>query len=163
MARRARPGEDAGVPTGTARNAALRLLGRRDYAAAELTTRLHEKRYPAEEVERAVAELIADGSVDDRRLAFAYVRSACAIKGRGRLRIKRELEARGISAALAAEATRELDADDERAAITRVIGRKRGTARLDRAGRQRLFAQLLRRGFSADLIIRSLDFDPSDE
>jgi regulatory protein len=141
----------------------LRLLGRRDYSAAELTKRLIEKGYPDDDVARAVGELVADGSVDDRRLAHAYARSASAIKGRGRLRIKRELEARGIAAALASEATRALDSDDERATIARFIARKRGAAPLDRKARQRLYGQLIRRGFSAELVTRALRDDSTDD
>jgi regulatory protein len=163
MKRRSGRAKTTEPPRDSARVGALRLLGRRDYSAAELTNRLLDKGYPAEDVARVVGDLVADGSVDDRRLAHAYARSASTIKGRGRLRIKRELEARGVSAGLAAEATRALDNDDERATIARFIARKRGTAPLDRKRRQRLYGQLIRRGFSADLIARALDADSTDD
>ena len=48
-----------------------------------------------------IAAFVADGTLDDRRAGAAHVRTASRVKGRGRLRIRRELEARGIDRTLA--------------------------------------------------------------
>jgi SOS response regulatory protein OraA/RecX len=84
------------------------------------------------------------------------VRTARDIKGRGRLRIERELIQRGIAPALAHEAVAILPGDDEQAQIARVLARKRLPARLSLAERRRLFQHLLRRGFPADAISKAL-------
>jgi regulatory protein len=127
-----------------------------------MTRRLLGKGYPAEEVERAVADLVADGSIDDRRMAQALARSASVVKGRGRLRIRRDLEARGISQAAAREATAALSDADELQTIARLVARKRDAVGSDPAARRRLFTQLLRRGFRSDLIARTLKVNPDD-
>ena len=149
-------------PQGSPRLAALRLLGRRDYSAAEITTRLTERGYAADDVEAIVTALVADGAVDDRRTAFAHVRTAARIKGRGTHRIRRELERRGIAASVIRDALAQLSPEDDLAAIQRQLTRRRRPGPLAPADRRRLFQQLLRRGFPADLIARALDVDPEE-
>lgn len=139
-----------------ARVAALRLLTRRDYTAAELRTKLLEKEHPEPEVVTAIADLTRDGFVNDRRVAVSFVRVASALKGRGRHRIERELEHRGVDKAIIREALATLPAADETASIRRFLERKTLPARLSPAEHRRLFGQLMRRGFSADLIARAI-------
>jgi len=139
-----------------ARAAALRLLTRRDYTAKELRTRLLDRDLPEDEVASVVDALTAQGLVNDRRVAESFVRAASAIKGRGRLRISRELEQRGVDRALVREAVAALPVEDEAATLRKIIERKRLPARLNPAEHRRVFGQLLRRGFSADLIAKAL-------
>ena len=73
------------------------LLARRDYTSAELSTRLTDRGYAPEDVADALTYLIANGSVNDARVAAAHVRTSTRVKGRGRLRVKGELMARGLS------------------------------------------------------------------
>jgi regulatory protein len=151
-----RSGGERRVAGGTARLAALRLLGRRDYTAAEVSSRLLAKGFAPEEVREAIAALLADRSIDDRRAALAHVRTASRIKGRGRLRIGRELQARGVAADLIAHALGEIVGDDEAKTIDRLLARGRPPEGLSPTERRKLFAELLRRGFSADLISRRI-------
>lgn len=150
-------------PEGPPRLAALRLLGRRDYTAFELTTRLVERGYPPDEVRAAIDALTADGAVDDSRAAFAHVRTSARIKGRGRLRIIRELEARGIAAGVIRDAIAQLSPDDDRAAIERLLARRGLPRPLQPDDRRRLFQHLLRRGFPSAAISAALAFTPDDE
>ena len=62
--------------------------------------------------------------VDDRRVAAAHVRTASRIKGRGRLRIHRELEARGIEQAVVREVLAELSPKTSVDAIRALLARK---------------------------------------
>ena len=167
MPPRARFGRRAtdAAPTldGGTRLAALRLLGRREYSTVELTRKLSERGHNADEIERTVASLVREHIVDDRRVAEAHVRTASRIKGRGTVRIRLELEARGISAALVQDVTADLSVDDQLAAISRLVARKTGGKRPDVATRRRLFQQLLRRGFPVDLISKALRYRPEDE
>lgn len=137
-----------------ARVAALRLLTRRDYTAAELRTKLLDKEHPEAEVAAALDGLTRDGLVNDRRVAVSFVRVASSLKGRGRHRIERELEHRGVDKAIIREAMATLPAADETASIRRFLERKKLPARLSPAEHRRVFGQLMRRGFSADLIAR---------
>jgi regulatory protein len=145
-----------GHPTSSVRGAALTLLGRRDYTAAELKERLIEKGYDKGEVEEQIEALTADGSLDDERVAAAYVRVASQVKGRGRMRIRQELIARGIAKTTVEAVLAELPADDEDAAIRKFLSRKRVPEKLDQHARNKVFQQLMRKGFSADAISKAL-------
>jgi len=140
----------------TLRTAAFRLLGRRDLTRAELTTRLVQRGYTADDVRTVVDRLALDGYVDDRRTALAHVRTASRIKGRGRLRIQRELEARGVGRDLIREVLSDLGANDDLAAIRRFLSKRRLPADPSPADRRRLFQQLLRRGFPPSAIQKVL-------
>ena len=159
-----RPPEDRpSPPTGSARIAALRLLGRREYSTTELTQKLTDRGYDAAEIDRTLADLVRERILDDRRVAEAHVRTASRVKGRGIVRIRRELQARGIPAGVVDEVTQELSPDDQLAAIARFVTRKTAGRRPDVATRRRLFQHLIRRGFPVDLIARALRYRPDDE
>ena len=140
----------------TARAAALALAARRDYTAAELERKLTDRGYEAETIATALAGLRDSRVVDDRRVALAHVRTARAIKGRGRVRIARELAARGLGRDLIDEALSGIEPGDELASIRRILTRKRWPANPSRADRQRMFRHLFARGFPADAIGKAL-------
>jgi regulatory protein len=144
------------APRGTARTAALALLGRRDYSTREVTDKLLQRGYTAVEVEAAVRGLAADSLLDDRRVAAAYVRTASQIKGRGPVRIAHELQARGIAPAIVDDVLGRLAPDDEADAVQRVLTRRHWPARPTIALRRKMFQHLLRRGFSPDIIAKAM-------
>jgi regulatory protein len=146
----------------TARSVALRLLARRDYTSAELRAKLVEREVEPADVEAVIGSFTQEKLLDDRRVAAAHARTASQIKHRGRLRIRRELEARGIDRAAITEVLGELPEADEAAGIALFLQRKRPPM-LDAAGRRRLFGQLMRRGFSADSIAKALRIYEQDE
>jgi SOS response regulatory protein OraA/RecX len=78
------------------------------------------------------------------------------VKGRGRLRIVRELDARGIDRDAARELVHEFSAEDEAESIARVLARKRVPARPSAAERRKIVHHLLRRGFPGDAIAQAL-------
>ena len=144
-------------PSSALRAVALRLLTRREYTTFELRTKLTARQeYADDEIEQTLASLASQGFLDDRRAAAAHVRSASRIKSRGRLRIQRELEIRGLDRELIRRALDDLPAADEAAALERILQRRGLPNRLPAADRRRLFQQLLRRGFTADLIAKAL-------
>jgi regulatory protein len=132
------------------------MLTRRDYTAAELRAKLLDREYEEPDVASAIADLTRDGFVNDRRVATSFVRVASALKGRGRHRIERELEHRGVDKAIVREAMATLPVADEMASIRRFLDRKKLPARLNPAEHRRIFGQLMRRGFSADLIAKAI-------
>ena len=150
-----RPRSATRPPSGTARAAALRLLSRRDYSAFEVRQKLEDQGFSADEVADTVSALSGERLIDDERVAQGYARVARDLECRGPLRIRRELEARGVAPGAIAAALGQWTADDEAAAIARVIGRKR-VGRRDPAARRRLYQHLLRRGFSRDVIAATL-------
>jgi regulatory protein len=135
---------------------ALRLLSRRDYTTHELRTKLLDREYDEAGIGPLLSDLTASGFLNDRRVAASHVRTAAAIKGRGRLRIARELTARGLSKDIISEALGAVDKQDEAALIRRILTRKKWPARPSLAERRRMFQHLMRRGFPADAIGRAL-------
>src|SRR5689334_24165113 len=87
--------------------------------------RLRDREHAAEDVERAIALLIENRVLDDRRVAAAFVRTALEVKGRGRFRVQRELQAMGIDNDVAAEALAEgFGAVDERGLVAQALKKK---------------------------------------
>ena len=147
-----------------ARAAALTLASRRDYTARELTDKLTDRGFDAETIASALDDLRARRVVDDARVAAAFVRTSAGVKGRGRIRIARELKARGVASDVITAALANIEKADELAAIRRILARKKWTAGAPLAARQRMYRHLLGRGFPADLIGRALgrhEDDPS--
>ena len=130
---------------------ALKLLARRELSVEGLRARLRDREFASDEIAAAIDRLQETGALDDGRVARAYARTAAHVKGRGRLRVARELQEIGIDRRVAAEALAEVFGDlDERALIARAIQKKlRGRKTLkDAAERARLYQHLMRQGFS---------------
>ena len=149
-------GQEPASPSGSPRVAAIRLLSRRDYSTRELRKRLIDRGYDAPSVDEALTNLQESGLLDDRRVAAVHARMAVTVKGRGRWRVARELESRGITRELADQALSGLDSDAETAALKKILTRKRFPARPTDAERRRMVQHLLRRGFAAEAIYKAL-------
>jgi len=145
-----------GPHSSSVRGAALGLLGRRDYTASELRTRLIEKGHDPGEVAEQIELLTGDGSLDDARVAASHIRVASQVKGRGRMRIRQELQARGIGKTIIEPLLAEMPSEDEDAAIQKFLSRKRVPQTLDSHARNKVFAQLMRKGFTGDAISKAL-------
>jgi regulatory protein len=118
---------------------------------------LVERGHPVAAVDAALDRLADTNALDDSRTANAYVRTASRIKGRGRRRIERELEAKGVTKIVARQALDQIPPEDDAALIKRFVARKAGRAETSTpAGRRRLFQQLVRRGFSPEMILKVL-------
>jgi regulatory protein len=130
---------------------ALKLLARRELSVDGVRGRLLDREYPADEIDSAIAHLLETGALDDARVARAYARTAAGVKGRGRLRVMRELHLMGIGRQVASEALAEVFGDlDERTLVARALQKKlRGrTSIKDAAELARLYQYLMRQGFS---------------
>ncbi len=137
----------------------LRLLGRRELSVAQLRARLIDREHPSEEVDAALAHLLETRALDDGRVARAFARTAVKVKGRGRLRVMRELHAMGIAKDVVAEALAEVFGDlDERTLITQALQKKlRGRPRVaSPAENARLYQYLMRQGFSPAAVVAAL-------
>ena len=126
----------------------LAALGRREYSRAELAAKLGE--FPAEDVAAVLETLAERGWQSDARFAESYLRGH---RGYGRLKMRHELEARGIRGELLRET---LDSADWFAAAREVYQKKYSapaTTPQERAKRQRFMAQ---RGFSYEEIQQAM-------
>jgi regulatory protein len=137
----------------------LALLARREVSVAQLRERLLDREHSPAETEEAIAKLLETGALDDARVARAYARTASKVKGRGRLRVTRELQAMGIARDVIAEAVAEVFGDlDERAMIDRAIQKKLRGGRTPSTvqERARLYQFLMRQGFTPAAVSAAL-------
>jgi regulatory protein len=131
---------------------ALHLLAGRELTAKQLRERLTDREHNREEIERAIEHLRETRALDDARVAGAYVRTALKIKGRGRLRIQRELQDMGVERSVATQALADAFGDvDERALIAAAIKKKlHGKPKITTpADYARVYQFLMRQGFSS--------------
>jgi regulatory protein len=131
---------------------ALRAVERRSFARADLGRRLRRKGHAPEAIALALARLVERGFLDDTAFAANYVETRAA-RGRGPLRLARDLAAMGversvIDRALAAHGAASADTAGD---VPRALAAKRA-AQLDdlprHVRRRRVLAYLARRGFS---------------
>ena len=139
---------------------AYRLLAHRARSCAELAQRLRAKGHDPTVVTDVVERLTAEGLLDDRAFAAAFVADKRRLGGWGAGRIARELARLGVADTVAqaalARAGAESDEDDESARALQVLTR-RGPARapLD-AARKRAYDHLLRRGYDPTVAYRAV-------
>jgi len=130
---------------------ALHLLARRELTVRQLRERLVDREHDRDDIERAIEHLLDTKALDDARVAAAYVRTALKVKGRGRLRIQRELQELGVERDVATDALADAFGDvDERALIAAAIKKKlRGKPKISTpADYARVYQFLMRQGFS---------------
>ena len=131
------------------------MLSRRALTVAELRARLSDRDHPADQIDAAIEHLLETGGLDDAKVARAQAQTAVEIKGRGRLRIVREIIARGVPQETAARAVAEVFEDrDERSLVKRALQKKlRGRPQPATAAEfARLYQHLMRQGFSPAVV-----------
>ncbi len=134
-----------------ARDAALRLLARREHTRRELAQKLARRGFAPDEVEPALEALADEGLLDETRFAEVFVRSRVE-RGQGPVRIAQELRQRGVPDEVIDPALAAADVDWHEQA--RAVRRRRfGDAAPE--GRKELLRQaqfLQRRGFTAEQV-----------
>ncbi|MGE4533282.1 regulatory protein RecX [Halomonas sp.] len=142
----------------TPRDDAIRLLARREYARAELAERLAAKGHAAAEVEACLDALAEAGLQSDARFAESFLRSRLA-RGQGPVKIRLELERRGVEREVVATAFAEQEAGgatDWFALAAETLARRfsgPGDSPRERARRERFLAG---RGFDFDQVRHAL-------
>jgi SOS response regulatory protein OraA/RecX len=132
---------------------ALHLLAGRELTVKQMRARLGDREHDRDDIDRAIEHLLETKALDDARVAAAYVRTALKIKGRGRLRVQRELQEMGVERGVATTALAEAFGDtDERAQIAAALKKKlRGKPKMaTSADYARVYQFLMRQGFSPE-------------
>lgn len=124
------------------------LVDKRDYSSAELTDKLRQDGYTAEQAVKLVERAVESGMVDDARFAAAFIRSKI-YAGWGSAKIERELSRRGVSVEDVPDwPTEFFSADDEAERAYELASRRRLTGKNDYAKIVRFLGS---RGFSVGL------------
>ena len=139
---------------------ALTLLSARELSETQLRARLTRRQHDPDDIDKAIAHLKADRTLDDRRVARALARMESSIKHRGRTRVIQKIRQAGISSAIAEDAVKEVFEDvDESDLLNRALERRlRGKTprELDEKARARIVRGLMAQGFSLESILRKL-------
>ncbi len=142
-------GKTSAAPAPSLKARAVSLLAQREYSRQELSDKLTAEQASPEEIEQALAQLEAKGLVDDTRVVETLVnRRAGKLGG---LRLRQELQAKGVSPELVAEAMAGLK-NTELARALAVWQKKFGHVATDAATRNRQARFLATRGFSGDVV-----------
>jgi regulatory protein len=134
----------------------LKMLGRRELSEAQVRQRLARRGYDEAAIDAAVVRLRSDRSIDDARVAGAIARSETSLRKRGKLRVRRQIEAAGIAADTAQRAVDETfqDLDGDALIAAALDKRLRGRTRIeDDREFQRLYRYLASQGFESDRIV----------
>lgn len=135
---------------------ALNLLARRDHSVAELRRKLLARGFPASRVEEALGRLTLGGYLDDRRFAERWAESALASGRFCGARLALELQRRGVSREVAAEAVGVAAAGHSEEQLLADVMAKRYAAFDPRGAslkeRRRVYDYLLRHGFSPAVV-----------
>jgi regulatory protein len=152
-----------------ARARAFDLLARRAWTEHELSARL--RRHGASEAlaRAVVADLVARGYVDDAEFARAWAQARARGRKIGRVRLQRELAAKGVAPALIAEGVEAAFAEVGEGERAREAGRRRLATLVTTGDAARAPARLrdflLRRGYPAAVvrdIVRELTGAPDE-
>lgn len=137
-------------------NAALRYLGYRPRSEAELRLRLRHRGFEGVVVEGVISRLKEQGLVDDATFARFWRESRESFRPRSRWMVSLELRRKGVAPEVIEEAVRSLDDD----ACALEAASKRVRIWVDLEGeerRRRLSGYLRRRGFSYEVVRRTLE------
>ena len=138
----------------------LSLLARRELSEQQVRQRLARKGHDADAIDEAVARLREERAIDDARVADAIARTETAVKRRGKLRVRMQIERAGIAKPIAKRAVDEVfeAIDDEELLEASLRKRLRGRERIaDDREFQRLYRYLIGQGFETDRVLRALE------
>jgi len=140
--------------TDRAWTAALQLLAVRPRAEREIRDRLRRKEYDAEQIDAVVERLRDLQLLDDREFARLWVANRTAVKPKGAMALRQELQGKGVDKQTAAEVVEAtLDADAEAEAcesVARQAYRRYADAPDWPTFQRKLGGLLQRRGFAWD-------------
>lgn len=151
------------MPTETAEDALQRALelaygylNRREWTTAELQQRLGRDELDEVAIIAAIATLVQDGYLDDRRYARVFTEDKRHLEQWGSERIRRVLRARGIAPDVIEEALAAADADSELERALALLRRRFRSPPSARRERDRALGMMLRKGYDSELAVEAL-------
>ncbi len=145
----------ADKPCRSVRNSAFDILARREHTRLELTRKLKAKDFTDSEIEEVLVILAEEGLQSDERYTESYVHMR-RNRGYGPLKIKLELQQRGVSSELVeayVEFNDKIWLETARLAYEKKFAGKLLETAKERAKRMRF---LQSRGFTGDIIQKTL-------
>ncbi|NGX45081.1 MAG: Regulatory protein RecX [Chlamydiae bacterium] len=128
----------------SAKNALIRLLARRDYFTFEVRSKLSEKGFPQDEIEKAISEMEKLGYLNDERRGRAYAKQQLAL-GYGPRAIEFKLRVKGGRSPYT-------PSREEQEEALRAYSSRKKLSFSGYTSKQKLFAKLSQRGFASEVI-----------
>lgn len=138
---------------------AMNLLKSREYTTAQLRSKLQQGFYPETVIEQALEYVASFHYTDDLRYALDYI--TYHENSRSRRRIEQDLQTKGISRETIEKAWAQWQeqggTQDEQAMIRSLLAKKHyDPEQTDYKEQQKLYAFLMRKGFSADQVRKAM-------
>ena len=136
------------------------MLARRELSELQVRQRLARKGHEPDSIDDAVARLLEERAIDDARVADAIARTETAVRKRGKVRVRMQIERAGIAKATAKRAADEaFDGIDDDALLDAALAKRlRGRdAVADDREFQRLYRYLVSQGFESDRALKALN------
>jgi len=136
------------------------MLARRELSEWQVRQRLARKGHQPDVIDDAVARLLEERAIDDTRVAEAIARTETAVRKRGKVRVRMQIERAGIANATAKRAADEVfDGIDDDALLDAALAKRlRGRdAVADDREFQRLYRYLVSQGFESDRALKALN------
>jgi regulatory protein len=137
----------------------LKMLARRELSEVQVRQRLARKGHEADAIDEAIARLRDERAIDDERVAEAIARTETAVRRRGKLRVRMQIERAGIAKATATRAVADVFGaiDDDALLEASLAKRLRGRDTIaDERTFQRLYRYLIGQGFESDRALKAL-------
>jgi SOS response regulatory protein OraA/RecX len=138
---------------------ALKMLGQRELSEEQVRDRLVRREHKPEAIDAAIERLREERSIDDVRVAEAIARSQTSLRGRGKLRVRLQIERAGIAPATARRVVDDVFADLDADALLDAALAKRlrpGHDIADDRAFNRLYRYLVGQGFEPDRVLALL-------
>lgn len=133
---------------------AMNLLQKRSYTEKQLRDKLKEGFYPEKIMDEAIEYVKSFHYVDDYQYAVDYI--TCYETRKSRKKLEMELTMKGVSKSVIADSFREWEnrggTQDEVAMIQELLEKKHYSPECDMKEKNRIYAFLLRRGFSIEKV-----------
>lgn len=133
---------------------AMNLLQKRSYTEKQLRDKLKEGLYPEKIMDAAIEYVKSFRYIDDYQYAVDYI--TCYESRKSRKKLETELIMKGVSKTVIADAFREWEnlggSQDEIAMIQELLEKKHYSPECDMKEKNRIYAFLLRRGFSIEKV-----------
>lgn len=135
-----------------------------DRCHREVRTKLIDLGCYGDDLEEVMAELISDNFLNEERFARSYARGKFRFKKWGRIRIKRELKMRNISAYCMKKAMEEIDETEYSETIEALLLKKNKTLRENDLfkKKKKLADYVIQKGFESFLVwgmIKEMNFE----
>jgi regulatory protein len=156
---RSRPRHEAAEDEMSAYLDGVKMLARRELSELQVRQRLARKGHEPDAIDEAIARLRELRAIDDTRVADAIARTETAVRRRGKLRVRLQIQRAGISNATAKRAVDDVfDTIDDAALLEASLAKRlrgRETIADDREF-QRLYRYLIGQGFESDRVMKAL-------